>query len=82
MKMKPNDRMRNKLTGAETHADTFGTGPNQFTMDSVNIGHAGNKIDTTGYGAVADNDRIGKYEVTIDQFKKTCDADTRISNGG
>ena len=33
-------------------ADTFGTGGNEFTIDFVNIGNAGNAADTTGYGAV------------------------------
>jgi formylglycine-generating enzyme required for sulfatase activity len=55
--------------------DTFGTGGNQFTIDFVTIGNAGNAADTvvmedgtTGYGAVGYNYRIGKYEVTNAQW--------------
>ena len=38
------------------------------TMDWVNVGHAGNVADSTGYGAVAYAYRIGKYEVTNAQY--------------
>ena len=34
-------------------ADTFGTSGNEFTIDFVDIGNAGNAADTTTYGAVA-----------------------------
>jgi len=58
-------------------ADIFGTGSNQFTIDFVTIGNAGNAADTqvmvndgtTGYGAVSSNYRIGKYEVTAAQWQ-------------
>ncbi len=63
------------------HADVFGTGPNQFTMDFQNINYAGNSADNTGYGAVAYNYRVGKFEVTIDQFAKAYASDSSISNG-
>jgi formylglycine-generating enzyme required for sulfatase activity len=33
------------------------------------VGDAGNAADTTGYGAVADVFAIGKYEVTIGQYR-------------
>jgi formylglycine-generating enzyme len=52
-------------------ADTFGTGSNQFNIDLVNIGNAGNAADPyTGskYGVVGYNYRIGKYEVTNAQW--------------
>jgi len=52
-------------------ADTFGMGSNQFTIDFVNINHAGNAADaggTPGCGAVGYNYRIGKYEVTNAQW--------------
>jgi len=55
-------------------ADTFGTGDNQFNIDFVPIGNAGNSGDTRveanpyGCGAVGYNYRIGKYEVTNAQW--------------
>jgi sulfatase modifying factor 1 len=39
------------------------------TIDTVTVGDAGNAADTTGYGAVADVFAIGKYEVTIGQYR-------------
>ena len=45
------------------HADTFGSGANEFTMDFVDIGNAGNAADNTGYGAVGYNYQMGAYEV-------------------
>lgn len=49
-------------------ADTFGSGANQFSIDFVNIGNAGNAADTTSHGAVGYNYRIGKYEITNAQW--------------
>ena len=40
------------IGSASVHADTFGTGANQFTIDFTTIGNAGNAADTTGYGSV------------------------------
>ena len=37
-------------------------------IDFVTIGNAGNSADTTGYGAVGHNYRIGKYEITNSQW--------------
>ena len=40
-----------------------------LTMDYVSVGHAGNAADpTTGFGAVAYDYQIGKYEVTNAQY--------------
>lgn len=64
-----------------THADLFGTGTNQFSIDFVSIGHAGNAADTTGYGAVGYTYRIGRTEVSIDQFFKARAADGMIGDG-
>ncbi len=69
------------LCATAAHADLFGTGTNQFTIDFVSIGHAGNLADTPGYGAVGYNYRIGKTEVSIDQFFKVRAADGRIGDG-
>lgn len=38
------------------------------TIDWVTVGNAGNAADTTGYGAVAYEYQIGKYEVTNAQY--------------
>ena len=38
------------------------------SIETVPIGDAGNAADTTGYGAVAYDFNIGKYEVTIGQY--------------
>jgi len=43
-------------------------GAHAVTIDWVTVGDPGNAADTTGYGAVADEYRIGKYEVTIQQY--------------
>ena len=51
-------------------ADTFGTSGNEFTIDFVNIGNAGNAADTTGYGAVPYEYRVGTYEITQDAITK------------
>ena len=53
--------------------DTFGTGTNQFTIDFVGIGNPGNPNDTTGYGGVPYDYRIGKYTISQNQI----DAATR-----
>ena len=52
-------------------ADTFGGGTtNEFTVDFVNIGNTGNAADTTTYGAVPYDYRVGKYEITQDAITK------------
>jgi len=53
---------------------TFGTGSNQFQMEFVTIGNAGNAADTTGApnpaGAVGYEYGIGKFEVSEDMIAK------------
>jgi hypothetical protein len=51
-------------------ADTFGTSGNEFTIDFVDIGNAGNAADTTGYGAVAYSYRAGTREISQDAIDK------------
>lgn len=51
-------------------ADTFGSGTNAFTIDFVTIGNAGNAADTTGYGAVPYEYRVGTYEISQDIIHK------------
>ena len=53
---------------------SFGTGTNQFQMEFVTIGNAGNAADTTGSpttaGAVGYEYGIGKFEVSEDMIAK------------
>ena len=75
--MKKSTRLAAVLTAAFTlniqpaaQADTFGTSGNEFTIDFVSIGNTGNAADTTGYGAVPYEYRIGKYEISQDAITK------------
>lgn len=58
------------MTHISAQADTFGTSGNEFTIDFVNIGNAGNAADTTTYGAVPYEYRVGTYEITQDAITK------------
>ena len=49
---------------------TFGSGANTFNIDFLNIGNAGNAADTTTYGAVPYEYRMGKYEISQDAINK------------
>ena len=51
-------------------ADTFGTTGNEFTIDFVNIGNAGNAADSTTYGAVPYEYRASTYEISQDAITK------------
>lgn len=51
-----------------SHADTFGTGSNKFTLNFQTIGNAGNAADTTGYGSVGYSYRIGTYSISQNQI--------------
>ena len=55
---------------ASAQADTFGTSGNEFTIDFVDIGNAGNAADTTTYGAVPYEYRMGKNEISELQITK------------
>jgi sulfatase modifying factor 1 len=46
------------------------TNDNTFAIDFIDIGNAGNAADTTGYGAVPYQYRIGKYEISQDAITK------------
>ena len=51
----------NLMTHISAQADTFGGGTtNEFTIDFVSIGNAGNEADTTTYGATL---RIPRGEI-------------------
>jgi len=51
-------------------ADTFGSGTNNFTLDFVNVSNPGNTADTTTYGAVPYQFRMGRYEIPQDAIDK------------
>ena len=55
---------------ASAHADTFGTTGNEFTIDFVTVGNTGNAADTTGFGAVPYEYRMGTYEISQDAIDK------------
>jgi hypothetical protein len=57
-------------TQPSVQADTFGTSGNEFTIDFVNIGNAGNAADSTGFGAVPYEYRVGTYEIPRDAITK------------
>ena len=60
-------KIQNFLTLA-TSAALIASATASVTIDWVSIGNAGNAADTTGYGAVAYEYKIGKYEVTNAQY--------------
>jgi hypothetical protein len=66
---------------AGIRADVFGTGTNQFSMDFVEMGNTGNPADGSGYGSVDHAYRMGRFEVTVEQFAKARAADSRIGDG-
>ena len=81
--MKQSTRLAAVLTAAFTlniqpaaQADTFGTSGNEFTIDFVSIGNAGNAGDTRtntssfGRGAVPYEYRMGKYEISQNAITK------------
>jgi hypothetical protein len=64
-------------------ADTFGTSGNEFTIDFINIGNAGNAADTTGYGAVPYEYRVGTYEISQNAIDKaTASGMANVTAGG
>ena len=67
---------------SSAQADTFGTSGNEFTIDFVNIGNAGNAADTTSYGAVPYEYRASTYEITQDAINKaTASGMTNVTAG-
>jgi len=53
---------------AQIFTESFGTGANQFSIKFVEIGDQNNLNDSTGYGAVNYQYRIGKYEISQGQI--------------
>jgi len=60
------------LTVGDVSADIFGTGGNQFEIEFVTISSDTNPV--SGYGIVNYDYRIGKYEITNDQWDKFVNA--------
>lgn len=62
------------MTAGTAQSDTFGSGANQFDIDFVDIGNAGNAGDTSGApnpaGSVGYDFRMGTYEVSQDMITK------------
>jgi formylglycine-generating enzyme len=52
------------LLAAPLHADTFGSGPESFTIPFADVNNPGNAADTNGRGAVGHTYRIGVHEVS------------------
>ena len=47
----------------------FGSAAKAVDIDTVSVGDSGNTADDTGYGSVAYDYKIGKYEVTAGQYR-------------
>jgi sulfatase modifying factor 1 len=58
------------------------TDVDDVVVQFVTVGDAGNAADETGYGAVAEEFRIGKYEITIGQYTKFLNAVAAIDPYG
>ncbi len=66
------------LSVTSARADLFGTGPNTFTLDFVDVGNAGNSDDlgagggiySSPYGGVAYGFRMGTFEISQEQIDK------------
>ena len=63
-------------------ADSITHGGTTIDMDFVDIGFAGNAADTSGYGSVGYEFRIGQYEVTSDQWTSVLAADPDVGDAG
>jgi formylglycine-generating enzyme required for sulfatase activity len=62
------------LTLAAVFGAALSTPAAAVLIDTVAVRNAGNASDTTGYGAVAYNYRMGTYEVTNDQYAEFLNA--------
>ncbi len=63
------------LATTSAWADDFGSGPNTFTIDFVDVGNAGNgDVSDDDYGGVGYNYRISTYEISRDNVRTATDA--------
>lgn len=77
--------LMSSLMMMHSYSDSITHGETTINIDFVNIGYAGNTADGSGYGAVAYNYQIGKFEVTADQWDAVRLADPNLgtaSSGG
>lgn len=58
------------LASKAAMAESFGVGDNQFTIDFVTISGATNPDGSNAYGIVNNDYRMGKFEITNDQWNK------------
>ena len=74
------------LLATAAHAQIITHGSTTMNMDFVTVGNPGNPGDTTGdpnpCGSVGYAYRIGKYEVTADQWAAVIAADPNVGNAG
>jgi formylglycine-generating enzyme required for sulfatase activity len=63
-------------------ADTFGTSGNEFTIDFVNIGNAGNAADTTEYGNVPTRYGAVPYQYRLTIYEISQEAIDRATASG
>ena len=74
------------LAAGMAQADAITHGSTTINMDFVTVGNAGNTADDTiygtAYGAVIYAYKIGKYEVTADQWAAVIAADPAVGNAG
>jgi len=63
-------------------SDSITHGGTTVDIDFVGIGYAGNSADSTGFGTVAYAYRIGKYEITANQWASVIAADPAVGNAG
>ena len=68
--------------GTAAQAELITHGGTTINMDFVTIGNAGNAADNTGFGAMGYNYRIGKYEVTAEQWAEVIAADPNVGDAG
>ena len=61
---------------------SLGIAAQAITIDTVRVGDAGNAADGTGYGSVAYNYNIGKYEVTAGQYTDFLNNKAKTDNYG
>jgi sulfatase modifying factor 1 len=64
----------------QAHAVTITHGGNSVDIDFVDIGNASNAADTTGYGAVSYDYKIGTFEVTAQQWAAVSSFDANVED--
>ncbi len=69
------------LLATTAHGDVFNMGSELTSLEMVPVGNPGNDNDVqTGYGSVAEEYRIGKYEVTNAQWREFLTAKASVTD--